>query len=57
MYEEVELPDGEKCEVANRGAEIGDTPGGLRWIGPPLGAHNTEVYRIGLASPQPSWHA
>jgi formyl-CoA transferase len=30
---------------------LDETEGGMRWIGPALGAHNTEVYRDWLGYP------
>jgi crotonobetainyl-CoA:carnitine CoA-transferase CaiB-like acyl-CoA transferase len=37
--------------IPNVVPRLADTPGGVAWLGPPLGAHNDEVYRglLGLA--------
>jgi formyl-CoA transferase len=51
VYEEVELRGGEKLKIPTLAPRLEDTPGGLRWIGPPLGAHNTEVYQDWLGLP------
>ena len=51
VYQEVELPDGQSVKLPTMAPKLAETPGGLRWIGPPLGAHNTEVYRDWLGLP------
>jgi formyl-CoA transferase len=51
VYQEVQLPDGERVKLPTLAPKLGDTPGGLRWIGPPLGAHNNEVYHEWLGLP------
>jgi len=45
------LPNGAQVKLPTMAPKMGDTPGGLRWIGPPLGAHNNEVYRDWLGLP------
>ena len=50
-YQEVELPSGQNVKIPTIAPKLGATPGGLRWIGPPLGAHNNEVYRDWLGLP------
>jgi crotonobetainyl-CoA:carnitine CoA-transferase CaiB-like acyl-CoA transferase len=44
LFEDVTLPDGEKVTVTTFAPQLSDTPGGTEWAGPPLGAHNDEVY-------------
>jgi len=51
VYEEVQLPNGAQVKLPTMAPKMGDTPGVLRWIGPPLGAHNNEVYRDWLGLP------
>lgn len=38
------LPDGETVTLPAVAPQLSHTPGGLAWPGPPLGAHNDEVY-------------
>ena len=51
VYEEVVLPNGEQVKVPTVAPKLQGTPGGLRWIGPPLGAHNSEVLGDWLGLP------
>jgi crotonobetainyl-CoA:carnitine CoA-transferase CaiB-like acyl-CoA transferase len=51
VYEEVTLPGGQSLKLPTLAPKLAATPGGLRWIGPPLGAHNNEVYRDWLGLP------
>jgi len=51
VYEEVQLPNGAQVKLPTMAPKMVATPGGLRWIGPPLGAHNNEVYRDWLGLP------
>jgi formyl-CoA transferase len=51
VYEEVKLPGGQSVKLPTVAPKLTGTPGGLRWIGPPLGAHNNEVYRDWLGLP------
>jgi|SRR5215469_445786 len=51
VYEEVILPDGESVKLPTMAPKLIGTPGGLRWIGPALGAHNEEVFRDWLGVP------
>jgi formyl-CoA transferase len=44
VFEEVQLKDGERVKLPTVAPKLSETPGGLRWIGPALGEHNTEVY-------------
>jgi crotonobetainyl-CoA:carnitine CoA-transferase CaiB-like acyl-CoA transferase len=44
MFEEVEISDRETLKLPTFIPKLSRTPGGTRWIGPPLGAHNDEVY-------------
>ena len=50
-FEEAELEDGERVKLPTVAPKMSETPGGLRWIGPALGAHNTEVYCDWLGYP------
>lgn len=51
VYQEVQLPDGTRAKLPTVAPKLQGTPGGLRWIGPPLGAHNIEVYQDWLGLP------
>jgi len=51
VYEEVALPSGQFVKLPTMAPKLADSPGGLRWIGPPLGAHNDAVYRDWLGLP------
>jgi len=51
VYEQVELPGGQTVKLPTVAPKLLATPGGLRWIGPSLGAHNNEVYRDWLGLP------
>ena len=51
VFQDVTLPSGETLKLPTVAPKLDSTPGGLRWIGPPLGAHNTEVYRDWLGIP------
>ena len=44
MFEEVEIAEGETVKLPTLVPKLSRTPGGTEWIGPPLGAHNEEVY-------------
>ena len=44
VFEEAELNGGERVKLPTVAPKLSETPGGLRWIGPALGEHNTEVY-------------
>jgi crotonobetainyl-CoA:carnitine CoA-transferase CaiB-like acyl-CoA transferase len=44
LFEQVTLPDGEAVTLPRLAPCLSETPGGTRWPGPPLGAHNREVY-------------
>lgn len=50
-FEEVELEDGKRVKLPTVAPKMSETPGGLRWIGPALGAHNSEVYCDWLGYP------
>ena len=45
------LPSGQFVKLPTMAPKLADSPGGLRWIGPPLGAHNDAVYRDWLGLP------
>jgi crotonobetainyl-CoA:carnitine CoA-transferase CaiB-like acyl-CoA transferase len=44
LFEQVTLPDGERVTVTTFAPQLSETPGETRWPGPPLGAHNRDVY-------------
>ncbi len=44
LFERVALPDGDSVLLPTIGPKMSTTPGGTNWPGPPLGAHNEEVY-------------
>jgi len=44
LFEEVDLGDGDKVKLPTLVPMLTETPGGMEWVGPPLGAHNREVY-------------
>ena len=51
MIEQTALPDGAPLEMPGVVPRLSKTPGGTRWIGPPLGAHTDEVLAsIGLSA-------
>jgi crotonobetainyl-CoA:carnitine CoA-transferase CaiB-like acyl-CoA transferase len=54
LFEEVTLPDGERVTVTSFAPQLSQTPGETRWPGPPLGAHNHDVYGglLGLSDEQ-----
>ena len=51
MLEEVEVPGIGPLKIPGIVPKFSATPGQTRWVGPPLGAHNDEVYReiLGLS--------
>ena len=51
VYQDVALPTGESVKLPTVAPKMAGTPGGLRWIGPALGAHNDEIYRDWLGLP------
>jgi len=44
MFEDHILPEGEKIKLPAFSPKLSETPGQTNWIGPPLGAHNREIY-------------
>jgi crotonobetainyl-CoA:carnitine CoA-transferase CaiB-like acyl-CoA transferase len=44
MFEQVTLPGGRNLKIPSVVPKLSETPGETRWIGPELGAHNSEVY-------------
>lgn len=44
MFEDADLGDGETVKLPTFVPKLSETPGGTKWIGPPLGAHNREIY-------------
>jgi formyl-CoA transferase len=51
VYEETSLPTGRTVKLPTVAPKLSGTPGGLRWIGPPLGAHNREIFTDWLGIP------
>lgn len=51
LFEEVEVPKGEKVKIPRIVPLLSETPGRTEWAGPPLGAHNEEIFclRLGLS--------
>src|SRR5581483_816663 len=45
MFEEADLGEGDKVKLPTFIPKLSATPGGTKWIGPSLGAHNEEIYR------------
>jgi formyl-CoA transferase len=45
MIRQVELSDGTALKLPGIVPKLSDTPGDMRWVGPPLGAHTQEVLR------------
>jgi len=43
MLEQHRLPDGKEFKLPGIVPKLSDTPGATEWVGPALGAHNTEV--------------
>jgi len=54
LFEEVTLPDGDVVTIPALTPLFSNTPGRTAWPGPPLGAHNREVYGdlLGLSDQQ-----
>ena len=50
LFEEVEILNGEKLKIPRILPFLSETPGRTEWAGPPLGAHNEEIFtqRLGL---------
>jgi crotonobetainyl-CoA:carnitine CoA-transferase CaiB-like acyl-CoA transferase len=44
LFERVPLADGETVLLPRLAPQFSETPGETRWPGPPVGAHNREVY-------------
>jgi len=44
LFEEVTLPDGDTVMLPSLAPKLTGTPGRTQWPGPPLGAHNADVY-------------
>jgi formyl-CoA transferase len=51
VFEEADLGGGDKVKLPRLAPRLDATPGEMRWIGPSLGAHNTEVYEKWLGYP------
>jgi crotonobetainyl-CoA:carnitine CoA-transferase CaiB-like acyl-CoA transferase len=45
LFEDVQVATGKTVTLPALAPRLVDTPGGTAWPGPPLGAHNDEVYR------------
>lgn len=44
MFEDFPLSEGETVKLPTFSPKLSETPGQTNWIGPPLGAHNREIY-------------
>jgi len=51
VFDEVDLGGGDQVKLPKLAPRLSETPGEMRWIGPVLGEHNTEVYRDWLGYP------
>jgi len=51
VFEEADLGGGDRVKLPRMAPRLDRTDGEMRWIGPALGAHNTEVYRDWLGYP------
>lgn len=51
VFQEVELGPNDRVKLPTVAPRLEGTPGGLRWIGPPLGEHNTQVFQDWLGYP------
>src|SRR5215475_7313088 len=51
VFEETDLGGGDRVKLPRMAPRMEETPGEMRWIGPSLGGHNTEVYRDWLGYP------
>ena len=51
VFEDADLGSGDRVKLPRLAPRMGATPGEMRWIGPSLGEHNTEVYRDLLGYP------
>ena len=52
MFETARLADGTEVKLPKMAPKLTESPGGTRWVGPALGAHNEEVYQglLGMSS-------
>lgn len=44
LFETVDLGGGDTVKLPALVPKLSETPGGMEWVGPPLGAHNREVF-------------
>jgi len=51
VFEDADLGSGDKVKLPRLAPLLQATPGEMRWIGPALGAHNTDVYGNWLGYP------
>jgi crotonobetainyl-CoA:carnitine CoA-transferase CaiB-like acyl-CoA transferase len=54
LFEDADLGNGETVKLPTFVPKLSATPGGTEWIGPPLGAHNHEIYceLLGMSEPE-----
>jgi crotonobetainyl-CoA:carnitine CoA-transferase CaiB-like acyl-CoA transferase len=51
VFEEAELGRGERVKLPKMAPRMSETPGEMRWIGPELGEHNSDVFGKWLGYP------
>jgi len=44
LFQQADLGDGDKVTLPAISPRLTETPGGMEWPGPKLGAHNREIY-------------
>ena len=56
LFENVPL-DGDTVKLPAFTPKLSETPGGTEWIGPPLGAHNQQIFSEMLGFSEQEMHA